>query len=107
MVKKESTPTTKAKAHVKGLWCSCTSIQAQMILDLGIEKGMSARKGGLTIGVIIRIAQHCVKLYKDDEEKSLLLNKRLSCLDESNAKLKGKYTDFLCSFYNEDTATFL
>jgi hypothetical protein len=56
VVKKEPNSTTKAKANFRGPCRSYTPIQIQELLDLVIEQGMSARKAGLTVGIVVRTA---------------------------------------------------
>ncbi|KAI9476580.1 MAG: hypothetical protein EXX96DRAFT_577648 [Benjaminiella poitrasii] len=56
MVKKEPTLVTKTKASVRGPCHSYTPIQIQELLDLIIEQEMFARKAGLTVGIVVRMA---------------------------------------------------
>jgi hypothetical protein len=55
---------SKAVSSPRGPYRSYTQAQVQELLDLVIEKGMSARKSWLTLGNVVRTAQHYVKLYK-------------------------------------------
>jgi hypothetical protein len=68
---------------------------------------MSARQAGLTVGIVVRTAQHYVKTYKDDEEKRLPGTKKVSRLGRNNRKLEPKHTDFLCQYYDTAAAAVL
>ncbi|KAI9358466.1 hypothetical protein BD770DRAFT_472330 [Pilaira anomala] len=72
----------------------------QELLDLVIEQGMSARQAGLTVGIVVRTAQHYVKQYKDDDEKRLPGFKNPARSGGNNRKLDAKHTDFLCNYYD-------
>ncbi|KAG2198921.1 hypothetical protein INT46_008253 [Mucor plumbeus] len=86
---------------------SYTPIQIQELLKLVIEQGMSARKAGLTVGIVIRTAQHYAKLYEDDVEKRFPGTKKLSSQGGNDRKLEGKHTNFLCNFYEQNATAVL
>jgi transposase len=98
--------TTTAK-KTRGPYRSYSALQVQELLDLVIEQGMSARQAGLTVGIVVRTAQHYVKTYKDDEEKRLPGTKKVSRLGGNNRKLEPKHTDFLCQYYDTAAAAVL
>lgn len=68
---------------------------------------MSARKAGLTVGIVIRTAQHYAKLYEDDVEKRFPGTKKLSSQGGNDRKLEGKHTNFLCNFYEQNATAVL
>ncbi|KAI8876457.1 hypothetical protein K501DRAFT_163552, partial [Backusella circina FSU 941] len=78
----------------------------QELLNLVIEQGVSTRKAGITVATVARTAQHYVKSYKGDEEKSMPDTKKASRLVGSWV-LEPKYTDFFCQYYDSAPATVL
>ncbi|KAI8885049.1 hypothetical protein K501DRAFT_284506 [Backusella circina FSU 941] len=101
-----TTKVTTAKA-IRGPYRSYTPLQVQELLDLVIEEGISARQAGLTIGIVVRTAQHYVKTYRNDEEKRLPGTKKASRLGGNDRKLEPKHTDFLCQYYDNNAAAVL
>lgn len=109
IVESETKGTTKKTAAktTRGTYRSYTPLQVQELLDLVIEEGKSARQAGLTVGIVVRTAQHYVKTYKDDEEKRLPGAKKASRLGGNHRKLEPKHTDFLCQYYDSNAAAVL
>ncbi|KAG2208189.1 hypothetical protein INT45_001260, partial [Circinella minor] len=109
IVKSEIKTTAKSTAakSTRGTYRSYTLLQVQELLDLVIEEGISARQAGLAVGIVVRTAQHYVKTYRDDEEKRLPGTKKASRLGGNNRKLEPRHTDFLCRYYNNNTAAVL
>lgn len=98
---------TTATKTVRGAYRSYSAAQIQELLDLVIERGISARQAGLAVGIVVRTAQHYVKLYKDDEEKRLPGARKLTRVGGNNRKLEPKHTDFLCNYFDTSATAVL
>ncbi|KAI9365687.1 hypothetical protein BD770DRAFT_377069 [Pilaira anomala] len=95
------------KKNTRGTYRSYSPLQIQELLDLVIEQGMSARKAGISVGIVVRTAQRYVKQYKDDEEKSLPGTKKPTRSGGNNRKLDVSHTDFLCNYYDTNPTAVL
>ncbi|OBZ80913.1 hypothetical protein A0J61_11038 [Choanephora cucurbitarum] len=90
----------------RGKYCSYTPQQIQELLDLVIKQGMSARQASLSVGIVVRTAQHYVELCKDDEEKRLPGVVRANKGGVSK-KLTSKHTALLNDMYEKNATAVL
>ena len=83
----------------KGPYRWYTAHQIEILIDLVIEEGKTTKEAALMTGINIRIAQHYIKKYNDDEESRLpvtvrkLGTGRKARLTEAHSRFLIEYVD--------------